>query len=149
MHVHNARIDSVLREVPMTTVTFYRHAVAKVLAVIIAVTGSSSILAEPSHAVQTESIEVCATGCPYQSIQAAINAAAPGTTVRIGSGTYNESITLKSGVSLAGAGASATILHGDGSRPVITARHVPAGLRRAPRPTHGRRSGLANAPDTS
>ena len=106
----------------MTTIAKYRHAVAKVLAGVIVVTGSCFIYVEPSHTAQAQSIEVCGTRCAYQSIQSAIDAAVAGTTVTVEAGTYNESITLKAGVSLAGAGVNATILRGDGSRPVITAQ---------------------------
>ena len=105
----------------MTTLSSNRHAVAKVLAVVIAVTGPFSIFVEPSHKAQAQSSDVCDSGCTYLSIQSAINAAAPGTTVIVGPGTYEEHITLRAGVSLRGAGASQTILRSNGAFPVILA----------------------------
>ncbi len=68
-----------------------------------------------------QSYDVCPSACSFQSIQAAINAASPGSTISIGPGTYQESITLRAGVSLRGAGAAQTILRGNGALPVILA----------------------------
>jgi hypothetical protein len=46
-----------------------------------------------------------------QSIQAAIDAAIPGTTIEVGPGTYHENLLIaKDGIALEGAGAGATIL---------------------------------------
>jgi pectin methylesterase-like acyl-CoA thioesterase len=46
-----------------------------------------------------------------QSIQAAIDAASPGTTIEVGPGTYHENLHIaKDGITLEGAGAGATIL---------------------------------------
>ncbi len=70
---------------------------------------------------QEEAIDICPSGCRYNNIQQAINASSSGTTLRIGAGTFTESITLRPGVSLVGAGASSTILKGNGSQPVVTA----------------------------
>ncbi len=58
--------------------------------------------------------DVCASGCPFTSIQAAINAASSGGTVTVGSGTYNEAITINKPLSLVGANV--------GVDPVTTAR---------------------------
>ncbi len=41
-------------------------------------------------------VKVCPTGCNYSTIQAAVNAAVPGQIIEVQSGTYNESITIKS-----------------------------------------------------
>ncbi len=70
---------------------------------------------------QVDAYDVCPSGCRYNSIQRAITAATPGTTVRIGPGAFHEDITLRPRVSLQGAGAQATIVDGSGSQPVITA----------------------------
>ena len=44
------------------------------------------------------------------NIQAAINAASPGDTVLVHAGTYTETITMRSGISLHGQGLETTIL---------------------------------------
>ena len=64
------------------------------------------------------------TVTPGWSIQAAIDAAVPGETVTVGPGAYNESIHLKSGVNVIGAGFSSTILKGTGTTNVVTADGV-------------------------
>ncbi len=70
---------------------------------------------------QEEAVDVCPSGCRYSSIQQAVNAAASGATLRIGAGTYRESVSLRAGVSLVGAGSALTIVNGNGSQPVMTA----------------------------
>lgn len=90
-----------------------RH-MASAIAVLLA------LLAWPSWS-QSQSYDVCPSGCPYTVIQSAIAAAAPGATVRIGPGTYHEDITLRPRVSLLGAGAGTTVIDGSGSQSVITA----------------------------
>jgi parallel beta-helix repeat protein len=78
-----------------------------------------AFLPQPVHG-QEEAVDICPSGCRYNNIQQAINASSSGTTLRIGAGTYNEAITLRSGVSLTGAGAGSTVLSGSGSQPVIS-----------------------------
>lgn len=61
---------------------------------------------------------------PGESIQAAINAASPGETVQVEPGIFTENLTLRSGVSVAGAGYGQTILRGTGTGDVIIANNV-------------------------
>ncbi len=56
-------------------------------------------------------------GC-YATIQAAVDAAHDGDTIKVGPGTYAGGISIGKSVRLAGAGAAATIIKGGG--PVIT-----------------------------
>jgi nitrous oxidase accessory protein NosD len=47
---------------------------------------------------------VCSSGCFFTSIQAAINAASPGTTITIGPGTYEENLVVTKPLTLKGSG---------------------------------------------
>jgi len=60
----------------------------------------------------------------YPTIQQAIDAAAPGDTVHVAAGIYNENITLKSGVIVKGVGPAVTMIYGDGSASVVYAENV-------------------------
>lgn len=98
-----------------------RLAVVKLVAILVA--GMlGGVAADPVAALDPlAQYDVCASGCPYRSIQTAINAAAPGATIRIGPGTYTGNVTLRPKVKLLGAGAGATIVQGSGSQPVFLA----------------------------
>lgn len=61
---------------------------------------------------------------PGWSIQLAIDNAALGDTVVVAAGTYTENITLRSDVTVVGAGSGQTILQGTGSGDVVTANSV-------------------------
>ncbi len=78
---------------------------------------------------QEEAVDICLSGCRYSSIQQAVNAAGSGTTLRIGAGTYRETVTLRAGVSLIGAGSGSTIINGNGSQSVMTAAN--SGIQRS------------------
>jgi hypothetical protein len=69
------------------------------------------------HSARADTITVT----PLQSIQAAIDAATYGDTVEVAPGTYSESITLKDGVALIGAGPDVTIIHADPNTSAVTA----------------------------
>ncbi|HEV7584560.1 MAG TPA: right-handed parallel beta-helix repeat-containing protein [Solirubrobacteraceae bacterium] len=60
---------------------------------------------------------VCGSGCFFNSIQAAINAAQPGATITIGAGSYYENIVVDKPVTLHGAGVN-TIVYPATSKPV-------------------------------
>ena len=65
---------------------------------------SSSALAVFCLALNAAAATLCvhpgATGACFSSIQAAVTAAAPGDTVKVGSGTYRESVTISKSLSL-------------------------------------------------
>lgn len=60
---------------------------------------------------------VCASGCAFTSIQAAINAASPGATITIGPGNYFENIVVNKSVTLRGSGLE-TVIYPATSMPV-------------------------------
>jgi len=62
---------------------------------------------------------VCAKGCAYSSIQAAISAATPGATITIGPGKYYENLIVDRPITLRGAGDS-TIIYPAVSGPTCT-----------------------------
>lgn len=66
--------------------------------------------------------DVCASGCPFSSVQAAINAAPAGATIRICAGTYTERLTVDKNLTLlgVGSGAGGTILNGGGLGTTLT-----------------------------
>jgi nitrous oxidase accessory protein NosD len=62
---------------------------------------------------------VCSSGCPYTSIQAAINAASPGATITIAAGSYSENVVVNKPVTLKGAG-NATVIYPATSNPICS-----------------------------
>jgi hypothetical protein len=62
---------------------------------------------------------VCSSGCAFTSIQAAINAAAPGATITIGPGNYYENIVVSKSVTLRGSGLE-TVIYPATSAPVCS-----------------------------
>jgi hypothetical protein len=74
--------------------------------------------------------EVCASGCAFSSLQAAIDAADSGATITICPGAYSGAFTIGNDVTLAGAGDGAdatsnTILDGQQQNTVITVNQGP------------------------
>jgi hypothetical protein len=71
-----------------------------------------------------QACDVCARGCEFTTVQAAIQSATPGVTIAICPGTYREDISINRIVTLVGAGdgtgAGATIIQGTGENSVVT-----------------------------
>lgn len=71
-----------------------------------------------------ETCDVCASGCAYSSVQAAINAASNGATIHVCAGTFSETITIGESLTLIGTGAGSgggnTILNGNQNGSVVT-----------------------------
>lgn len=93
-----------------------RRLVALLTATILA-GGGIGLGAASASAAGGEVHTVCASGCDYTTIQAAVNAAASGDTVSVAAGTYSEKVTVNKGLTIEGVGsgedpASATILSG-------------------------------------
>lgn len=57
---------------------------------------------------KTSQCDVCAKGCPFTSIQAAVDAAAPGAALRICPGTYSGQVAIAKSLSLLGTGSGPT-----------------------------------------
>lgn len=63
-------------------------------------------------AAQTATFTVCASGCDYTSIQAAVTAASSGDTISIASGTYAESVLIDKPLTIVGVGATKPVITG-------------------------------------
>jgi len=77
-----------------------------------------AVVASRASTAVAGKLSVCASGCPYSSIQAAIDAAKTGDTITIAPGTYTETLSILSPtaakqLTLQGSGALNTIVNGD------------------------------------
>jgi hypothetical protein len=62
---------------------------------------------------------VCSSGCFFNSIQAAINAAQPGATITVGAGSFYENVVVNKSVTLRGAGLN-TVVYPAVSKPICS-----------------------------
>lgn len=84
------------------------------IGLIVAVAIGSLALAQNARAA---TYDVCSSGCTYTSINAALTAASPGATIKVGPGTYglgtsDVPITINKSVNLVGAGIGKSIING-------------------------------------
>jgi hypothetical protein len=73
--------------------------------------------ASPLQKVQP--ISVCPTGCDYDSLQPAVNAAAEGAAINVGAGTYTGTTHISKSLTVTGSSAVSTVLSGGWSGPVL------------------------------
>ncbi len=66
---------------------------------------------------------------PFATIGRGLGLASRDDTVQVGAGTYNEDISLKTGVVVQGAGSAETTIHGTGTGSVVTAGGIGAGAK--------------------
>ena len=82
----------------------------------------------PVPRAQAATLDVCPTGAGYATIQAAIDAAAPGAIIHVCAATFLENITITKDLTLLGAGQDATTVDGGARGSVVT---VPPGVTAA------------------
>src|SRR5689334_8730671 len=93
----------------MTTKVIPVSRLVWVLALVLALLFAFYFGAAPAARAATR--DVCLSGCPYTSIQAAINAANIGDTIAVAAGMFTESgITVSKSVTIQGQGATQTIV---------------------------------------
>jgi len=80
---------------------------------------SLGLWALSARPVRADTLNVCPSGCPYTSIEAALEYSIPGDTVLVGPGEYYEHIWLRGGVRVQGAGPSLTFLIYSGTWPAV------------------------------
>ena len=89
---------------------------------------AAALLAVPPSAAAGTVLHVCPRGCAYSQIQPAVDAAAAGDTIRVGSGTYAGGIAIGKALTLTGSGPRSTVISGGG--PVITVSAGPVVIQR-------------------
>src|SRR3954452_18046369 len=72
--------------------------------------GTLVAIGGPAGSAHAVTHRVIAVPCDFATIQAAVNAAAPGDTVNIAAGTYIEQVVINKNLDLHGAGAAATVI---------------------------------------
>ena len=75
---------------------------------------------DATYALLATGMDVCASGCPFNSILTAVNAAPAGDTVGIGPGTYLENVAINKNLVLQGSRAGQTIVDGKGVQRVFS-----------------------------
>ena len=60
---------------------------------------------------QAATLDVCPSGCTYDTIQAAIDDAADGDTITVAAGSYNENVTVNKQLTIVGAGAESVTVN--------------------------------------
>ncbi|MDP2310807.1 MAG: lamin tail domain-containing protein [Pseudomonadota bacterium] len=79
-------------------------------------TGGVTLYVQPAEDGEWDDERLAVTLSPFTTIQAAIDAASSGDTVAVPSGTYTEDLTLRSGVSVQGAGQGQTWVVGSATQ---------------------------------
>lgn len=77
-----------------------------------------------SEAATTPVVQTRSVPSQYSTVQAAINVANTGDTIQVAAGTYNEKLTLKSGITIQGAGAGSTIFQKSGDAAIEIKNNV-------------------------
>jgi parallel beta-helix repeat protein len=81
-----------------------------VAATVSAVMGTFVVIAGPAGPAQAVTHRVLVVPRDFATIQAAVDAAAPGDTVNVGPGTFTEQVVINKDLNLHGAGAAATVI---------------------------------------
>jgi hypothetical protein len=66
--------------------------------------------------------DVCVNECPFATVQAAVNAASPGSTIRVCGGFFRQPVTINKNLTLTGAGSQTggTVLKGNGTARMVS-----------------------------
>jgi hypothetical protein len=94
----------------------------RLIVVLLAVAAALALAAAPASAARRKQLLVCHHGCPYRTIQSAVNAAKKGQTVKVKPGRYKEGVIVKGhkkdGLRIVGTGSkpTAVILEGSNAR---------------------------------